>query len=63
MLCVSTKKLTVEEVALAGAVATDHHIVTLVEWVDDRLFAVAFKALDDNLERLMPIVNNVPTSK
>lgn len=42
-------ELTVEEVALSGPVPAHDHIVPLIEWVDDRLFAVAFEALDDDL--------------
>lgn len=42
-------ELTVEEVALSGPVPAHDYIVPLVEWVDDRLFAVAFEALDDDL--------------
>jgi len=41
---------TVEEVALAGAITSNHNIVALVEWFHHRLVLVTLEALYNNLE-------------
>ena len=39
----------IEEVGLAGTVATDHHIMTGVKRLDNSLLAIGLEALDDHL--------------
>ena len=39
----------IEEVGLAGAIATDHHVMTGVKRLDNGLLAIGLEALDDHL--------------
>ena len=39
----------IEEVGLAGTVATDHHVMTRVKRLDNGLLAIGLEALDDHL--------------
>lgn len=43
--------LTVEKVTFTRAVSSNHYIMTLVKWLDNRLVFITFEALNYNLKR------------